>query len=787
MNLIATRITWLEREKKIDQALNLSLALGMFENAAKFQIKLNNIEGAVQATDKIRDPGSLFSVAQVAKPVDVGFAFDLMIKAIVQAYLEQLVASSSSRGGGSGLSGRDTDLVLWTIGLAESSGRVDEFLERISKEIKSKDFVMGIFNLLSNKQKPLLALDLGEKVLPVYTLEELQEIFKELKNRAPQIKSSWENYESRLLEEQKASFLQHRSTILKFLPFCGSVKTLPNQMYQLLTGLLRQLAQKASENRNSSGGSDGSGGGSEGAAMLEKQQLELNDRVARLIDISLANAEDVQPLLLLIRSLSSDQRYDETYRVGKHILSLSKQYHEIEKAFQEKRTRDKFEFDELKQKELQERSGGGGQQQAAAAMNSATVFIEPIRDHPRCDYEKTNGDVFGILFDSGLISLRRFYEIPRSAGGAVGELAAGVSSSNGMMDVDETGSSETPEEKLEREKLKEQAMNVLREMASQVFSYIENPPTVVHLAGKLQSDCLQIGLGMLRGCFELNQKLRGISRKYEEVRENLSALEFEVQQLLSEKQKPSQEQLQTLRELRLSVCLQSIVPSFHKQTREAFESLTYRIGTTIVSFATTPTATSFSSTTTTSQQDVLTDSEIQRVLDLVLENVRSPKYLFDIAKSSLTNEPKYAIYFVDQVIPRLKGLHQKWMELGVLEVEQRILVEEQSVFQSKFKKDLDEVQLNRLDELQNLITLYTSETTDDGRAEQLPSYAIGKQASFFHDLQYQLVRLKLVSTVTHRNGLIGIIETPSIDRSVEQEERLQQDLLASQKNLEGSL
>ena len=723
MNLIAIRITWLEREKKIDQAMNLSLALGLFENAAKFQIKLNDIEGARKTTEQIRQASGLFSVAQVAKPVDVSFAFELVSRAIVQTFYESLESSKST------LSSGDHDMVMWAVGLAEAEGKAELLLERLASEIKSKEFLTSIFSLLSNRNKPLLALELGGKILPPYSLEELQGIFKDLRESSPYIRNTWESYESRLPEEQKGSFLQHCSTIFKFLPFCKTIKNLPTQMYRIITSALVDIA-------------------SEDPSVQQQKQASVNEQVVRLLDTMIQKGEDVGSLELLLSSLSSDQRFDDVNRLGHHILNMAKRHQELENEFKDKRIRNKFEFDEQKLKETQEKN--------IPVANSMTLFIEPIRDHPRYDYAKVLKQVYRTLVDSGLRSLRRFVQIENPF-------------ATNDMEVD-VGPKEGKEEKEAREQNYQQALSVLQDMGSRVFEFLLSVDSILGLAELLQDDCLRVSLSMLRGCFDLIRKARATAKGLEDVEERLAILESEIQALADEKQKPSAEQMQTRRDLRLEVALHEVIPAEFKRSMSSFDSLNFRVGKTLLMQAT-------SGFIDVNKTERIPNDEVKQFLDLVLENVVSPRSLHDIASGTLTSEPIHLIYLVNQTIPRLQDLQTKWMDRAILEAEQGLLVEEQNNFQSKFKKDLDEPQLARLSEIQSRL----SEMACDEAFSAINGSKV--HARFFLNLQYSLVRLKIDSILRKRNEVVISIETTDIDRTDEQEERLKAELASLQEQL----
>ena len=722
MNLISIRITWLEREKKIDQAMNLSLALGLFENAAKFQIKLNDIEGARKTTDQIRQSSGLFAVAQVAKPVDVSFAFDLVSKAIVQSYLEALEGSKSSK------SHLDQEMVMWAVGLAEAEGKVEFLLQHLASEIKSKDFLMSIFSLLNTQGKSLLALDLGGKILPPYSLEELQDIFKTLRESSQFIRNSWESHESSLPEERKGMFLQNRSTILQFLPFCKTSKTLPRQMYQIITSALADIA-------------------SEDLSVQQQKQANADVQVSQLVDAMIQKVEEVNSFQLLLSSLSGDQRFDEVNRVGSHLLNMAKNHQEFERKFQDKRIRDKFEFDEQKQKEMQEKN----------LPNSMTLFIEPIRDHPYYDFDKVTKEVYRTLVLSGLRSLQRFVRVENPFTPGDG------------MEVD--ASKEADDERKIREEGYKQAFSVLEGLCSGVFEFLLSADSILDLAKLLQTDCLRISLSMLRGCFELIRKARVAANGLEEVQERLAILESEIQALVDEKQKPSSDQMQSRRDLRLEVSLQAIVPSEFKRSVSSYDSLNFRVGQTLLSQA-------ICGFIDANKTERVPADEVKQLLDLVLENVVSPKSLLDIASNALTSQPVHLIYLVDQTIPRLQALQLKWKERAILETERVLLVEEQNEFQSKFKKDLDEPQLKRLNAVQDRL----SEIAADEASSAISGSGI--HAHFFLKLQYRFVQLKIQSVLQKRNEVILEIEKTDIDRTEEQEERLRAELVGLQEQLQ---
>eukprot|EP01087_Luapelamoeba_hula_P018098 TRINITY_DN5787_c0_g1_i1.p1 TRINITY_DN5787_c0_g1~~TRINITY_DN5787_c0_g1_i1.p1 ORF type:complete len:1968 (-),score=477.43 TRINITY_DN5787_c0_g1_i1:25-5928(-) len=143
--LSIVRCNMLERDRKVEQALHLAKAVELHHFTARFLIKLGRSEEALQTAKAIDDPAKVFSIAQVARSMDVKLAFALALQSIAQTYEWNQPNNERS---------------LWLCDLAISQGMVDQLVTDADATVKHKTIQFEIAKILKDKTafKPALGL-----------------------------------------------------------------------------------------------------------------------------------------------------------------------------------------------------------------------------------------------------------------------------------------------------------------------------------------------------------------------------------------------------------------------------------------------------------------------------------------------------------------------------------------------------------------------------------------------------------------------------------------------------
>ncbi|KAL6062576.1 hypothetical protein QOT17_012173 [Balamuthia mandrillaris] len=144
--LSIARCNILEREKKFEQALNLAKAVDLDHYTARFLIKLGRMDEAIETARNLSDPFKVFSIAQVARALDVKVAFSLAIYSIAlpHAWNQQ-----------------NLERALWLCDLAVSNKMMDELVTQVEKHIPHKGIQFEIAKILKDKEAFETALKMG--------------------------------------------------------------------------------------------------------------------------------------------------------------------------------------------------------------------------------------------------------------------------------------------------------------------------------------------------------------------------------------------------------------------------------------------------------------------------------------------------------------------------------------------------------------------------------------------------------------------------------------------------
>jgi len=157
------RLLVLERSKQLTQALNLARGLELNQQVARFLMKMNQPKEAVEAGLKLKVASEVYSLAQVARPVDLESAFTLGVYCLSLQDQSRLAEANG-----------------WLCDLAIAENKLDDLIQRVAAVVKSKNTQLQVINTLRAKKSPRSALALGYKTLKPYTPDELLALWREL-------------------------------------------------------------------------------------------------------------------------------------------------------------------------------------------------------------------------------------------------------------------------------------------------------------------------------------------------------------------------------------------------------------------------------------------------------------------------------------------------------------------------------------------------------------------------------------------------------------------------------
>jgi len=149
-SLSIIRCNHLEREKKFEQALNLAKAVDLDHYTARYLIKVGRMEEALETARGIEDAGKIFSIAQVARAMDVSVAFRLCLMSIAVPHE---------------WNNQNYERALWLVDLAVSQDMLDQLITEIESRVKHKLVQFEIAKILKEKTAFDAALKLATIVL----------------------------------------------------------------------------------------------------------------------------------------------------------------------------------------------------------------------------------------------------------------------------------------------------------------------------------------------------------------------------------------------------------------------------------------------------------------------------------------------------------------------------------------------------------------------------------------------------------------------------------------------
>jgi hypothetical protein len=182
-SLSIARLNQLEREKRYEEGVNLAKAVDLDFYTAKFLLKMDKKEEAEQAAIQyVLDPQKLFSIAQVAKSVDVEIAFGLALRSIGMLNKENLPQVWNN----------DVyERALWVVDLSISQHLEESLIKKTKELVKNKSFQFEICKLLKLKEQFQTSLEISKYCLVPYEtkeeskLERIQQI--QIQNQTQQL------------------------------------------------------------------------------------------------------------------------------------------------------------------------------------------------------------------------------------------------------------------------------------------------------------------------------------------------------------------------------------------------------------------------------------------------------------------------------------------------------------------------------------------------------------------------------------------------------------------------
>eukprot|EP01080_Neovahlkampfia_damariscottae_P003429 gene3429-5974_t len=167
--LSVARLNQLEREKRYEEGVNLAKSVDLDFYTAKFLLKLDKKEEAEQiAVRYVLDPSKLFSIAQVAKSVDVEIAFGLAIRSIgmLKDNLPQTWSNDIY------------ERTMWVIDLSISQHLEETLIKKTKELIKNKSFQFEMCKMLKQKEQFQTALEIAKYCLTPYSVQDESKIEK---------------------------------------------------------------------------------------------------------------------------------------------------------------------------------------------------------------------------------------------------------------------------------------------------------------------------------------------------------------------------------------------------------------------------------------------------------------------------------------------------------------------------------------------------------------------------------------------------------------------------------
>ena len=722
-SLTIARLNILERDKRFEEAMRLAKAVGEHNHAAKFLMKMNRTEDAIEMGLLLIDPEQVFALATVARPINATAAFRLALHSV----------SLDASWGGSG--GSTAKRAAWLCDLAISENWLSELVEQLSALVVSKSVLFEMAKLLNEKRQAAAALALVKALLPEFSLERLRSIYA----------TALERIGNRPLSDDELP--KTRLEAYHSLPHTR----VPKDACMWLWSTAR--VAKYSEPRD-----EAFANATHDAVEAALAVVEHVDYLKLMLNAIVQHADslaNVQPPPPVVEGIIAEC-FAQVQRVGSHLVSLVCSQQEVDRTFREENLKAEFQ----------------AQLEAEAAEREGLVpvpFVPRVAEHHVYNYDQTKMEICQMILTAALKAKSRYLPKDPLPGAAV---ATATATDNGAAAAVAQATSDSGLPDDEREAKLKEADRVIEVVTDIVIGKILNPDDLVLLARDM-SNKQEYRLA-LRICQKAVSHVRALDDKQIERNSWLSELEQlqrDVEALVQAKLKPPAEQVEQLRALQLRKKLLHLLPAYARKSTREYSSSLLSIANAMLTAAI-----ESHQSRIIAPAKRMTRDELTAVVDACFEFVHSPEAQRALAQlAAQRQEHRLVIDIALRALGRIdQQLLPKLRRALVLQTEANLLQREQAVLLQRYKKEsLEEAQKARLEAL-----LLEIAALPEQLHYELPS------VTAYQTLAYSLMSLRLSSAISWLRGIERELATPSLERTTEQEAQLHTELASARAAVE---
>ena len=720
-SLTVARLNILERDKKYQEAYNLANAVNFGLHASKFLMRLNKVDEAVSTALQLSDSSKIYGIAQIARPINLDASFTLGLASLELDWNSYI-----------------KERAVWLVDLAIVEKKMDLFTEKVISSLSHKQLQYEIAKLLLSKGRPLDAFELAKKILIPFNHEKLVSIYEKLISRS--ILPSPENID-------KISDL-NRIQILSVIKACDIPSTIPSWLWTSSISI-RDIAQEQLDIK-------------EGKIQKPQQTSieqafdytsilsQLKDKPNEIVEYCLKTVDHVDSLYGLMNSCASSEYFDFVNEIGSKCLDLIIEQQKIDKEFNEKRITLEFKHEQLVNE--------------AGPDKIIPPFEAPVKDYISYAYDPKKINICLTMLNTALKHKEQFKTQQ--------ELLSKQSLSdnnNSTQNGDNVPMEceETEEEIALRKKRIEECSKVLQYVTDLAIVKVSNPDDLLD-AAKRMSDRQEYRLALKISHTAFNQ-VSSLVKQREELDEKFdkfTAIQQEINLLLSQKMKPSQEQIDEYRKLSLERKFESLLPSFAQFTVTQYIRKWYLIAFHIVK-------TALLSKSSIETEERMNDSEIEKEIEAVLKFVKHPNNMFSLVELFIKEQEYSLIHFIgDKVYKTISNIYEQFLERVPIEIEIQQLFNEQNELSNVFSKELGDKQKNRLEELKVKLESLPKKTL-----YELPN------AESFEEKLWKIQLYRMSATLKLKDKLNAQItsQSTSIDNTEGKIQQLQKELDSVEK------
>ena len=647
--LTLARLNILERDKRYQEAYNFAKAVNLTLQSAKFLMKMNKIDEAVTTALRLNDTAQIFNIAQTARPISVPAAFQLAIGAICKDW------SHASK-----------EKFNWVCDLAITEKMVPDLVTRVAENVKSKSAQYEIATLLFAKGKPLDAFLLVESIVKPYSHSELLVIYDDLVNRGLIAK------DLPPMPDQPPPPQRNRTQLLQAISACNVPNNITSWAWENAVLALEEaknqvLLKSASSDYVVAANKDYTG-------IVD----ELSSKPNEIIELVLKYVDNPDEIYRLMTTTTRREAFAEVDKLGTYCLDVIITQEDIDKSFREKIIEEEFKHQQLVSEAL-----GKGEQ--------APVFIPPIPDHLQYHYENKKKHICSSMLKAALLHKEQF-KLKQQQEIAANNQAANVTTTSGDITM---GDSETEEEKTLRENRLNECNKVLQHVVELAIVKLSNPDDLLELAKDMSSRAeYRLSLKIAHKSFNQVSKLKQLREQLDAKFEQYTALQQEINLLLSQKLKPKAEQVDKYREASLERAKDRLIPEYAHCTVKQLIRKWFYIAEQIIT-------TAITSQSAYDQNERLTASEIQKESESVFQYVEHPKNMIAlIEKCYSAKEYLLVQYMSDKALGAINALQNQFNSRVPVETEIQLIIAERDELAKFFGKELGDAQKKRLSDLE---------------------------------------------------------------------------------------